>query len=89
MEERPQRHPDKDSVAILGNNRCKSLDKKFRFRFKLDCCQDSILCTSGYMEILGICTDGYVRPYDQKKCGDNRFGFFKYGISERAYSMRR
>ena len=38
----------------------KILDKNFWSRVKLDCCQDSILCTSRYMEISSICTFGFI-----------------------------
>ena len=57
-EKRRQRHPDNHSVGVLDFS--KILDKNFWSRVKLDCCQDSILCTSGYMEISGICTFGFM-----------------------------
>ena len=54
MEKHRQRHPDKNSVVSLGNNLSNSLDKRIQSRFKLDCCQDLVLCTFNYMEISTI-----------------------------------
>ena len=56
--------------------------KKSGSRIKLDCCQDSILCTFEYMEISDICTfDLYTfvfAPPNPDIVGDARWGILKF-----------
>ena len=61
----------------------KILDKNFWSRVKLDCCfQDSILCTSGYMEISGICIFGFVNFRVYELSGIWIFGIINFRAYE-------